>query len=129
MKKLLKSLFLVGMFISFSAINANAQTIENQTNCAFRVAIEYGDAACGSTGYQTLTVPPGTTNLVIPAGSRILASKGHPLTASNCVYAIGRTNCNGLPTSDTPICLTSNQNQCIGYSASLNAGFSVITIQ
>ncbi|MFK8008120.1 MAG: hypothetical protein AB8H03_17310 [Saprospiraceae bacterium] len=129
MKNFLKFLCLVGLFISFAATSTNAQTVDNQTNCTFTIAVQYGDAACGSTGYQTLNVPPGITNLTFPAGSRIMASKGYPLTATNCIYYIGRTNCNGLPTSDSPNCLTSTQAQCPGYSASLNSSFSVITLQ
>lgn len=131
MKKFFNVLLLVGFFISFTAIDSNAQTIDNQTTCNFRIAIEFGDFACNSTGVTYLVVPPGVTNLSFPPGSRIMASKGYPLTfgtspSSGCVYYIGRTPCNGYPTSDFISC---GVTPCGTYTASLNASFSTITIQ
>lgn len=102
---------------------AQAQTINNESSCDFRVVFAAGDPAnCNATYYDDITVAAGTSfTVTLPAGTEIIASKGYPLAVSpgqvsQCVYYIGQ--CFGYPNGVQVNC----NSPCAPYKVELAAG-------
>ena len=125
MKKLLNLVFLVGLFVAFATTDALSQEVINQTDCDFRVSVDY-DINCNYAGSQVIDVPANSSVvLTVPFGAQITESKGHPIGV-NCVYRIGSPNCSTFPLTSSPTCISFSP--CSNYTATL-APFNHIILE
>ncbi|MFK8004960.1 MAG: hypothetical protein AB8H03_01255 [Saprospiraceae bacterium] len=116
MKKLLKLVLLVGLFISVSSSEIFSQTITNNTDCAFTIIVFYSAPDCDT---ETVSVP--ANGGVVTVQHKINTARGYAnqLTfGAPCVFHLSNGECTPMTAEET----TSNCGigaTCASYTATL----------
>lgn len=116
MKKLLKLVLLVGLFISYSSSDVFSQTITNTTDCTFQVTVFYSSTGCNS---QVVTVAPNSVSATLPAKISAAGGAAVQLTLGPCSFRLTDGDC------VAPANLTATVNcglgaVCSNYTATLD---------